>query len=561
MSAAILLLALLPQTALFTQPTSGWSPTRVVTSTAISAKGPALTLTAAGAGESPWTNVAHKKTNGPIAAGDVVSFRAWMRSPNKAKIGIMFELASPPNTKYIASVVIPPPDWKEYRFAGKVGAAHPTGEAQLALFMGYGAGTVELADIRLENLGSVDLSKIPQTIDYYGASPNSPGWRKAALARIEKIRKGDLTVKVIGRNGKPVRGASVTLEQTRHAFKFGTAAPAARLVGTSPDDRIFQQKIRQLFNTVTFENDLKWSALENQNYLQVDQAIDWMKKAGIEVRGHNLVWGAERWLPAGLWAKSDAEVKALVERRVKETARRFAGKLYLWDVVNEAVTETQLWDRIGWQYFSDVFKWAREADPNVLLAYNDYNITEENEVGPGHKNRAKERLDLLVKNNAPFDVIGIQSHVAVPMTPMQRVLEILDEMAAYGKPLEITEYDLAVVDDEANGQHLADFLTACFSHPKVEAFIMWGFWQGAHWRADQGGAMFRMDWTARPAAKVWEDLTKKQWWTRAKGTTDARGSLKVRGFKGRYQVMVNGKAAGETVLSGSNATITVQSEN
>ncbi len=497
--------------------------------------------------------MAHKKTDAPIAAGDVIRFRAWMRSPAKTKIGVMFEQASPPNTKYLASVVIPPAQWREYSFAGKAGQAHGAGEAQVALFMGYGAGNVELANIRLENLGQVDLSKIPQTIDYYGAAPNTNEWRKAALARIEKMRKGDLIVRVVDRNGRPVRNAKVTVEQTRHAFKFGTAAPAARLVGTNADDRRYQATVRRLFNTVTFENDLKWNALENQNYAQVDQAIDWMHENDIEVRGHNLVWGAERWLPSGLWAKSDAEVRTLLERRVRDTASRFAGKLYLWDVVNEAVTEHSLWDRLGWQTFSDVFKWARESDPKVLLAYNDYNITEENEAGPGHRLKAKERIDLLVKSGAPFDVIGIQAHVGVPMTPMKRVLEILDEMGAYGKRLEITEYDLGVTDDQVSAQHMADFLTACFSHPKMDAFIMWGFWEGSHWRAAQGGAMIRKDWSWRPAAKVWEDLTKRQWWTRAEKMTDASGSVKLRGFKGKYQIRVDGKVMGGTELKDSTA--------
>ncbi|MEZ0324865.1 MAG: endo-1,4-beta-xylanase [Fimbriimonas sp.] len=552
MSSAILLLALASQIPLFSSSGTGWSPTGLQ----LTAEAPTLRLTSPEAGPNPWSSSAHKKTEGALAAGDVVSFSARMRSPNRAKIGIMFEQASPPNTKYIASVVIPPSTWQEYRFAGMVARDLAAGEAQVALFMGYGAGTVEIQDIKLENLGKVDLAKIPQTIDYYGASENSPAWRKEALARIEKFRKGDLTIRLLDKNGRPIRGAKVTVEQTRHNFRFGTAAPAARLVGTTPEDLRFQETVRRLYNTVTFENDLKWNALENQDYSKVDQALAWMKKNGIEARGHNLVWGAQRWLPAGLWQKSDDEVRRLVEQRVRGTATRFAGKVYLWDVVNEAVTETALWDRIGWRTFSDVFKWARESDPKALLAYNDYNITEENEAGPGHRNRAKQRLDLLVKDGAPFDVIGIQAHVGVPMTPMKRVLQILDEMGSYGKQLEITEYDLGVVNDDVNGQHMDDFLTACFSHPKVGAFIMWGFWEGSHWRAAQGGAMIRKDWSWRPAAKVWEELTKKRWWTRATKLTDNNGSIKLRAFKGEYNVKVNGEVIGGTGPTGDSTVLT-----
>jgi hypothetical protein len=34
-------------------------------------------------------------------------------------------------------------------------------------------------------------------------------------------------------------------------------------------------------------------------------------------------------------------------------------------------------------------------------------------------------------------------------------------------------------------------------------------------------AMFKADWTERPAVKVWRDLVKTQWWTRADLTTTA----------------------------------------
>jgi GH35 family endo-1,4-beta-xylanase len=556
MTAAMLALVIVQQP-LFTAPISGWSANALEIKNTSSPKGRAILLSNLAAGPNPWSNAAHKQTEAPVEAGDVVSFSAWVRSPDKAKLGVMLEMAVEPHTKYISAVVSPGLNWREVRFAGQVPRSFPAGGMQVALFRGYNAGTVELADIRLVNLGKVDLQKVSQTIDYYGSAENPGTWRKAALERIEKFRKGDLTIRVVDGHGRAVPNTRVSVEQTRHAFKFGTAAPAARLVGTSLDDVRYQATVKRLFNTVTFENDLKWNTLESQDYANVDRAIDWLHSNGIQVRAHNLVWGSRRNLPRGLWEKNDAEVWSIVQKRVKDAATRFRGKVYLWDVVNEAVSETELWDRIGWDKFPEVFKLARAADPNVQLAYNDYNITEENEAGPAHKLKAKERIESILKAGAPLDVIGIQAHVGVPITPMKRVREILDEMSVYGKPLEITEYDLGVQDDAVNGEHMRDFLTACFSHPKVQAFIMWGFWEGSHWRAAQGGAMIRRDWSWRPAAKVWEDLTRRQWWTRTSGSTGSDGRLKVRGFKGDYQIKIGSQVV-TAKITGGNDVLTIR---
>lgn len=270
----------------------------------------------------------------------------------------------------------------------------------------------------------------------------------------------------------------------------------------------------------------------------VERGIAWLKANGIEhVRGHNLVWGSRQYLPQQVYALSkDEQIKA-IQQRVRGTVTRFRGKLYVWDVVNEAATNTELWDKIGWQHFADTYKWARAADAKVLLAYNDYNITNES-GGSGHRQKVKERIQYLLDHGAPLDVIGDQAHMGKPLTPIQRVLEITDEMARFGKRIEITEFDASIPDDRVHGQYVRDFMIAMFSHPAVDGFVMWGFWEGAHWLAAEGGAMFRKDWSKRPAQQAYENLVLKQWWTRAALTTDGRGRAGTRAFYGTHTVTV-----------------------
>jgi len=492
---------------------------------------------------SPWSHSVGQHNAGPIASGDVVYFRALMRSATRSRVGVMYERASEPFSKHLSALAVLTPEWKEYRFAAPMPRSFQPGAAQLTLFLGYGPGEVELANVRVENIGRADLGSLNITTDYYGGQANPDTWRRSAEQRIERIRKRDLAVRVLDSRGRPVPNATVRIEQTRHAFRFGTAAPAAMIAGTGPDADRFREHLSRLFNTVTFENDLKWNSLEEPNYANVDKSIAWLTARGFNIRAHNFVWGSQQYLPQGLWARSDQEVREAVERRIRTAGERFRGKVYLWDVVNEAVTEKGLWERLGWQEFVRTFKLAREADPKALLCYNDYNITEESQAGSGHRRTAVRRIKTILDGGGPLDVIGIQAHVGVPITPTARVLEILDDMGKLGPRLEITEYDLGVHDDKVNGQHMRDFLTATFSHPKVDGFIMWGFWEGAHWRAGEGGAMVRRNWTPRPAARAYEELVKGKWWTKSTLRTDRAGSARTRAFFGTHRVTVtaNGK--------------------
>ena len=54
-------------------------------------------------------------------------------------------------------------------------------------------------------------------------------------------------------------------------------------------------------------------------------------------------------------------------------------------------------------------------------------------------------------------------------------------------------------------------MTAAFSCPAVEKFLIWGFWARSHWRPK--AAYFREDWTPTPAGEVWTELVGEKWRT------------------------------------------------
>jgi endo-1,4-beta-xylanase len=108
---------------------------------------------------------------------------------------------------------------------------------------------------------SKQVADLPLTRLGYGGSEADAAWRKAAEARIENIRKGNLTVVVKDTAGKPVRAAEVSVRMRKHAFHFGTAVNGVALAGkreSAENLERYKQEIVRLFNFSVMENATKW---------------------------------------------------------------------------------------------------------------------------------------------------------------------------------------------------------------------------------------------------------------------------------------------------------------
>lgn len=162
----------------------------------------------------------------------------------------------------------------------------------------------------------------------------------------------------------------------------------------------------RLFNTVTFENDLKWPAIGDGSLRTVLAAADWLKTHDIDLRGHCLLWGSYVHIPKPSQDLRKEALRTALQAHVTDYASRMRGRLYLWDVVNEAGSNTEVWDEVGWEGFADAFRWARAADPQVRLCYNDYNISQDNGE---YRAKVRARIQYLLDRNVPLEVLGDRS--------------------------------------------------------------------------------------------------------------------------------------------------------
>lgn len=516
--------------------------------------------------EHPWFYQITARTIAPVKKGDVLFARFFARriesraESGEAETEFVFEKHGEPWSKHVTHPVRVGPGWARIHVPFVAQEGHGTGGAQVAFRLGYHPQVIEIGGLELWNFGqSVALRDLPQSlITYRGIEVDAP-WRKTAAARIEKLRKGDLRIVVTDARGRAVRGARVEAQMRRHAFAFGTAVDSARLLGRSKDSEKYRETLLRLFNTAVLENDLKWGNWERNRNLAL-RGVAWLRENGLDVRGHCLVWPGWQWLPRDLPSlqSSPDALRKRIEDHILNIAGALRGRVSEWDVLNEPYSNRDVQRVLGDEAMAEWFRLARQADPGAALFINDFGILSGGGEDRAHQDHYFETIRFLQRHNAPIGGIGMQGHFGAQLTPPERVWEILDRFGALGLPIRITEHDIDITNEEAQAAYTRDFLTACFAHPAVSGFLVWGFWEGQHWKPN--GAYFRRDWTVKPAGQAWMDLVLKEWWTTAAGQTDRRGELTARGFLGEYDIVVRHRGQTRTAaaaLPREGATVTI----
>ena len=515
------------------------------TTSAIRAK----TLTATPS--TPYTTQASRVLPPAFDKGRWLRFRLWARSDTSNRLGLVHELNGGNYSKSLNYSVRLSTDWKEYAIAYQ-SDAYATGASALRIQTGFDLGSVDLANIRLEDFGTPAVPPSNINYDAFGGQPTDDTWRDAALQRIDTYRKGPLHITVVDGDGNPISAAAVHVEQQRHGFRFGTALADGPLFANTPDGDKYRSTVLRLFNYAVPENALKW---DNGGFNAADRILTWCANNNLPVRGHNLFWPSYQYLPASVRNLRGTALRAAIEAHIKDYSTRTIGRVVLWDVINEAFTNTEVLKEAGPDLLWQAYIWAHETNPNIDLVYNDYDLSNtRGGANDAHRKGTLAIIRQMLDNGAPVTMLGDQAHMNVPLTPIPRVLEVWDEMSQFNLPLEITEFDVTLggIRDEAiQGKYFDDFLTAAFSHPNVRSFLMWGFWDGSHWLASQGAGIYRLDWSPRPMAAIYEQRVLNDWWTRADSVTADDGTADVRAFLGTHLVTVT---IGDRIYS---ATVTV----
>jgi endo-1,4-beta-xylanase len=478
-------------------------------------------------------------------------------------------------------------EWQTVTFPFVARKTTQAGEAYLVLAVGPMPQNAEIRQLTILNYKkSRRLEDLPRTrFTYKGRAPDAP-WRRAAAKRIEKHRKGDLTVTVVGPGGEPIEGATVEVRMQRHAFEFGTMVRAdlvaredqlvyvrggwrerslarrASLFGDGdsldPARNRYLKAVLNDFNCVTLGIALKEKAWEGGSRKAAVPLIEFFNNKGLKVHGHTLIWAWDRQqknvIPTGAYNLFDDPdgLQAYILEAIRSRMTATRGMIAHWDVINEGVERARYQEIVGLERSVEWFKTARATDPKAGQMLNDFDILNGKNID-AYVKLNRYYLDKGVK----LDAVGVQGHTPRAID-IPTVYENLEKLAKLNLPIIVTEFDLSTDDEELQAEYMRDFMTLLFSHPFVAGFYQWGFWEETHWRPK--AALYTKDWKARPNLKAYRRLVHGNWTTNDEGVTDAAGRYSTRGFHGDYAVTVryrNRTAKTAVRLSGEPCRITV----
>jgi endo-1,4-beta-xylanase len=212
--------------------------------------------------------------------------------------------------------------------------------------------------------------------------------------------------------------------------------------------------IAKQFNSITAENLLKWERVHPEparyDFAPADRYVELGAAHGMFVVGHVLLWHQQTpaWVFAGEGGTPLDRETALQRLRAHITtvAGRYRGRVHAWDVVNEALEEdgtlrkTPWLAAIGEDYVAKAFEFARAADPDAELYYNDYNLWK-----PAKRDAAIALVRGLQAKGLRVDGIGEQGHWGIDDPPLQAIDAMLAAMRAAGLRVHVTELDMDVL--------------------------------------------------------------------------------------------------------------------
>jgi endo-1,4-beta-xylanase len=534
-------------------------------------------------GANPW-DAQHRYTNtAALAKGDRCLFVIWLRSATPNAKATLFAEHFTTYNKEIYATVSPTSTWKMYLAPFESSGAFAVGELNIGLHLALANQTIEVGGVACINYEkTIIFNQIPADLDtdkYGGSEPDAP-WRAAAAASIEQIRKANMTVKVVNPSGQAVSGAEVRFEMVQHAFKFGSAVVSNKFNGGTAYNATYEQKMLDLdgkghgFNEIVFENDHKWNAWEQHwfsSQAEIASDMAWLKSKNISVRGHNLVWPAWEYSPADITAAQTPDyIKGRIRNHINNilTYQGVGRECIDWDVLNEITTNNEFANKFagtpgyttGRELYAEIFKQADSLAPNSKMYINDYIAIEQGDFASNGIVPWKQRIDELLAKGAPVEGIGFQGHFGSSPTGIPRVKEILDEFwTKYRLEAKVTEYDIGkLASQETQANYMRDILTICFAHPSMKGFIMWGFWDGAHWLGN--APIYNQDWTLKASGTAFIDQVFSKWWNDVKINSSTTGEATLRGFKGKYKITVklpDGKLFTQNVDLDQDRTVTI----
>ncbi|MET0634534.1 MAG: endo-1,4-beta-xylanase [Chitinophagaceae bacterium] len=251
-------------------------------------------------------------------------------------------------------------------------------------------------------------------------------------------------------------------ETFQNDFTIGTALNAAQIEEKNPGAA---ELIPQQFNMATPENIMKAEIIHPKwneyNFDLSDKLVDYGKKNNIRINGHTLIWHSQ--LPQfARQIQSEDSFRLFVREHITTVAGRYNnGKVFSWDVVNEALNEdgtmrnSIFLKKMGDGFVTEAFRLAQAASPGTELYYNDYNNEQ-----PAKRAGCIALIKKIQAAGVRIDGVGIQGHWHVGKIPLKDIEESIIAYGALGIKVMFTELDIEVLPRNFQGAEVSQRVQA-----------------------------------------------------------------------------------------------------
>lgn len=304
------------------------------------------------------------------------------------------------------------------------------------------------------------------------------------------------------------------------------------------------QRLTRHYNVLTAENNMKPQYIapgrNSYSFTTADNMVNAAVASGIKVVGHTLLWHSQ--IPE--WQKNiskegkDAAL-SVMRQYISDVAGHFAGRIYSWDVLNEAFPDgtsgnwknsmrsENPWNKaIGSDFVYEGFLAARLADPNAILYYNDYNLDQSGKAGMV-RDMVRDVNERYAKaypnaNRKLIEGIGMQSHhnTGISASSIRSTINLFRPL---GVKISISELDLLgqgwgefspighgpnkhdvstvtnqglLTQARLYGQYMKLFIE---NADIIERVTLWGVTDNQSWRSGGLPLLFDEDGMAKPA--------------------------------------------------------------
>ena len=297
---------------------------------------------------------------------------------------------------------------------------------------------------------------------------------------------------------------STTLRQTGVLRHITIGAAAASRYLSEPE---YAAILGSEFSQLQAENEMKFGLIHPRpdddpnpyDFAGGDALVAFAQSHNMLVRGHTLVWHNQvpEWVNKGNF--TPAQLTTILQNHIHSVITHYAGKVYAWDVVNEAFNidgtmRHSIWyDQpgisasagAGTKYIEQALQWARQADPNAKLFYNDYDAEEINQKSDAIYAMAAD----FKQHRVPLDGFGFQAHISLKFddpAKLESFARNLRRFAELGYELEITELDIRLSDSTpeslaAQARLYREITALCVQQSACKLIQTWGVTDKHSW--------------------------------------------------------------------------------